>query len=296
MKKRIVAMILFIAVAVSMFTPCFAASKTTDAIQSYDSYTFEDGSVLSISALENGNLLVALTKDNVLLESTEIDYNKKVLLFTDVSSKGRASNTKEIPFSSFITSEETKPSEGGPEAATPPYVKFGQISFRSQIRTDFYYTPKADVFVRRYPAGATDIRTVHVKDVSSVTTLLSIIAAGLAIALPQIDAVTSFCITLGLIGADGLLTINVDYVKLESTEYEESIKAEYDGQEQKCALGARIVATGNVPQNGKYANKVFYDGACEQNVRDRKVEYFADIYNAFFRGYGTMRGMSFYKL
>lgn len=292
MKKRVIGVFLIVAIAISMFTPALAANKISETIQYYDSCTLADGSVLAVSTLGNGNVLVTLTKDNVLLESTEIDYAKKVLLFTDTSTRSRASHTKEIPFSSYMTYE-SQPSKGKPAAAKGSYTKFGQVSFRTQISTDYYSTPKADVSVRHNTPGDKIVQTVNVKGTHSLTTLISLFVSALAIVRPEITAVKGFLITLGLVAADGILTNTVDNVELEAIRYGENIKVTYNGDSKEYPEGARIVTTADIKKNGKHADKVFYDGLCEKRVRDCNLEYCSCIYNTFFTGYGTLRSMSF---
>lgn len=90
MKNRFTGLFLIIALTISMITPAIAINRTDDLFECYDSCSFEDGSVLGVSVPDNGNVLISLSKDNVLLESTEIDYIRKVLLFTDVSNESRA--------------------------------------------------------------------------------------------------------------------------------------------------------------------------------------------------------------
>lgn len=293
MKKRIVAMILFIAVAVSMFTPCAAAKKADVAVKHSNSSIRADGSVLAFSTLENGNLLITLTKDNVLLESTEVDFAKKTLLVTSVSEEDRITHTKEVQISSLITYEKL-PNENSPIMATSPlgpYKKFGKVSFRGQIGIDYFSTPSADVYVRQNSEGPPVLQTVKVKGTSTVTEVLGLFSSALG-AVVELTLLQEFLIALGIFTVGLVLTNAVDYVDLRAVKYGESIKAVYNGNETELPEGYRIVATGEA-SNGKYANKTFYSGACEQHVRDCNINYCHKIYDTFFRGYGTLRGMSF---
>lgn len=294
MKKRFTGLFLVIVLTISTIIPAFAMHGTADLPECYDSCSFEDGSVLGASILDNGNVLITLSKDNILLEATEIDYIRKVLLFTDASNEGKARCTKKIPFSSYMACD-SLPDKNIAIAASGTYTKFGKVSFRGQIGIDFYSTPEADVYVRHNTPSDTIRQTVHVGNTSSVTSLVGLIVSALAMKYPEITAVKSFLISLGLLAADGMLTVTVDYVELESKKYGENIKAVYNGKSQEYTEGARFVTTGNIEENGKYANRVFYDGLCEKHVRDAKTEFCSGIYNVFFRGYGTLRSMTFSK-
>ena len=276
-----------------MFTPAFASNAASEAVVYYDSCTLEDGSVLAVSTLGIGNVVITLKKDNVLLESTEIDYNREVLVVTNATAttRSRSSNTREIPFSSYIT-KKPQSNTNKPAAARGKYTKFGYVSFRGQIRTDYFFTPKAEVQVRHNTPGDPVYQRVRVSNVSEVTTLIGLVVSALSIEFPVITAVRGFLISLGLITGNAIIAGTVDYVDLEAVRYGENIKDLYNGDEQEFPEGARIVATGNV-KNGKHAKQVFYDGLCERHVRDAKIEFCTPIYSAFFRGYGTLRGMSF---
>lgn len=275
-----------------MSTPAFAMNKTAELFEYYDTCSFEDGSILEASILDNGNLLISLSKDNILLESTEIDYTRRVLLFTDASNDSKTHYIKEIPFSSYMEYNSLG-NEDLSTLANGTYTQFGKVSFRGQIGTDYFSTPKADVYVRHNAPGDKVLQTVHVSNVSSVTTLVSIVVSALAIVRPEITAIKSFLITLGLIVADGSISTTIDNIELEAIRYGENIKAVYNGKSHEYTEGARIKASGNIKVNGKHANQVFYDGLCEKHVRDAKIEFCSDIYSTFFRGYGTLRGMTF---
>lgn len=44
----------------------------------------------------------------------------------------------------------------------------------------------------------------------------------------------------------------------------------------------------------EHVNIISYpDGLCEKHVRDAKIEFCSDIYSTFFKGYGTLRSMTF---
>jgi len=295
-QKKIISILLLLALTYSICMPAFAVNKENETNHYYSSCTFNDGSIIEGRILDNGNLLISLSKNNVLVESTEVDYSQQVLIYTDASAKSRISSKHEIPFSSFIEpvpSGNTNSTGDTYAFANRPFTHFADVSFRTQIGTDYYFTPKAQVYVRNNTPGDLVKQRVRVSDLGEgTTTIVSGFSVVLGLAFPDLNAVKSFLISLGVFTADLIVSPIVDYVSLEATRYGETLKATYENEEIVFDEGAHIVASANVEKNGKYANQTFYDGMCKQNILDKKLAYGSGICTAFFKGYGTPRSMS----
>lgn len=229
-----------------------------------------------------------------MLESTETDYENKTLTTTRNNSAMRNASIQVISFDSFIDSEaaeQDNPVENISTLSSGTYYHFADVSFRSQIGTDFYFTPTAQVFVPDNTPGDLVKQKVNVGSLGgSVTEVVSGFSVALGLIAPELSAVQSFLISMGIL-VGGELVSSIDYVSLESRRYGESIRAIYNSNSVDYDEGAHIVASGDA-HNGKYKNQTFYDGMCQYNILNGNLSQGRQIFNSFFKSYGTCRSMS----
>lgn len=292
MTKKLASLALALVMCLSLCVPVLA---TEQQIGYSDSCMLERGYMLSSKILDNGHLLVSLSKDDTLLESTETDYENQTLITVSYSNTTRAASTQVITFESFMGNsalDQNNLSENPSTLAVRAYSHFADVSFRSQIGTDFFFTPTSQVFVRTNTPGDLVVQKVQVCSLgNSVTQVVSSFSVVLGVVFPELSMVKSFLIALGILIGGNAVSQSVDYADIESRRYGESLRATYNNRSVDYVEGARIVASG-AASNGKYANQTFYDGMCSYNILSGNLAQGQQIFNSFFSGYGTCRSMT----
>ena len=123
-----------------------------------------------------------------------------------------------------------------------------------------------------------------------MTEVVSGFSVILGLFYPEMSAVKAFLVGMGVL-VGGKIVSSVDYVSLEARRYGESIRVVYNNTSHDYDEGAHIVASGNA-HNGKYKSQTFYDGMCRYNILNGNLGQGQQIFDSFFKAYGTCRSMS----
>lgn len=277
MKKRFISSIMTVSMFFSMISPAMAYSKVEDAILTevkqdlagyVDSCILEDGTELRAEYTDDQHLLISQYKDGVLIESTETDYDNQEFIYTTYNKKGRSTGQQIDKIEDIVEAVKAdKPTDvatdsGDIDTRAGTYHHFANVTFRTQIGTDYYKTPEAWLYVKYNKTEDVANNTVHVDKISGgVTKVISAFSIALGLLVPQLGAVESFLIGLTVL-VGGEVSNAISVVTLESQKRSETIRGSYSQTTVDFAQGATIKATGNT-NNGKHKNQTFYDGICE---------------------------------